>query len=71
MDELRAMRAELDPAEVLLVADAMTARRVAHRQDFTQRGDWLILTKLDGDARGGRLFRCAGDRRPNPLGGRG
>jgi signal recognition particle subunit SRP54 len=56
MDELRAMRAELDPVEVLLVADAMTgqeALRIAQGFHEAVGLTGLILTKLDGDARGG------------------
>ncbi|MEW5961496.1 MAG: signal recognition particle receptor subunit alpha, partial [Chloroflexota bacterium] len=56
MDELSQIKAKTDPKEVLLVADAMTGQeavRVAegfHRQ-VALTG--LILTKIDGDARGG------------------
>ena len=56
MEELSQIKAKTDPKEILLVADAMTGQeavRVAegfHRQvDVTG----LILTKIDGDARGG------------------
>ena len=56
MDELAAMTGELHPAEVLLVVDAMTGQdavRVA--ESFHARLDvtGLVLTKMDGDARGG------------------
>lgn len=56
MDELAQIKERVDPAEVLLVADAMTGQdavRVA--QDFQERVGLtgLILTKVDGDARGG------------------
>ena len=56
MNELQAMRAELSPAEVLLVADAMTgqeALRVAEGFHAAVGLTGIILTKLDGDARGG------------------
>jgi len=56
MEELSQIKAKTNPQEVLLVADAMTGQeavRVAegfHKQvDLTG----LILTKIDGDARGG------------------
>jgi signal recognition particle subunit SRP54 len=56
MDELAQIKAKTNPQEVLLVADAMTGQdavRVA--ETFHQRTGLtgLILTKIDGDARGG------------------
>jgi signal recognition particle subunit SRP54 len=56
MTELNVIKTRLNPAEVLLVADAMTGQdavRVA--EEFHKRLSLtgLILTKLDGDARGG------------------
>jgi signal recognition particle subunit SRP54 len=56
MAELEQVKGELSPAEILLVADAMTGQdavRVA--QEFHERVglSGLILTKMDGDARGG------------------
>jgi signal recognition particle subunit SRP54 len=56
MDEIRAIKARVQPIEVLLVADAMTGQeavRVAtdFHQAVTLTG--LIMTKIDGDARGG------------------
>jgi signal recognition particle subunit SRP54 len=56
MTELKVIKAKLKPAEVLLVADAMTGQdavRVA--SDFKEQIGitGLILTKVDGDARGG------------------
>jgi len=56
MAELEEIRSRISPAEILLVADAMTGQdavRVA--QEFHQRVGLtgLILTKMDGDARGG------------------
>jgi signal recognition particle subunit SRP54 len=56
MDALRQMRQALSPTEVLLVADAMTGQE-AVRAAETFHGalglTGLVLTKLDGDARGG------------------
>jgi signal recognition particle subunit SRP54 len=56
MTELNLIRSRLNPNEVLLVADAMTGQdavRVA--EEFHKRLSLtgLVLTKLDGDARGG------------------
>jgi signal recognition particle subunit SRP54 len=56
MDELKQIKAKTNPQEVLLVADAMTGQdavRVAENfhEDVGLTG--LILTKIDGDARGG------------------
>ncbi|MDR7470886.1 MAG: signal recognition particle protein [Armatimonadota bacterium] len=56
MEELSRMRAAVQPAQVLLTLDAMTGQdAVTMAEQFaTQVGiDGLILTKLDGDARGG------------------
>jgi signal recognition particle subunit SRP54 len=56
MDELAAVRAETKPHDVLLVLDSMTGQEaVAVAQAFLERVafDGVVLTKLDGDARGG------------------
>ncbi len=56
MKELQEVRAALSPAEVLLVVDAMTGQDAVNAAaEFHQRLGLtgLILTKLDGDARGG------------------
>jgi signal recognition particle subunit SRP54 len=56
MDELRVIKQELQPHETLLVADAMTGQEavnVAERFNEVLSIDGLVLTKLDGDARGG------------------
>jgi signal recognition particle subunit SRP54 len=56
MDELRAMKTALTPREVLLVADAMTGQDAVRLASGFHEGVGLsgvILTKLDGDARGG------------------
>lgn len=56
MAELREMRASLPSAEVLLVVDAMTGQeavKVAQAFDEALDLSGFILTKLDGDARGG------------------
>jgi len=56
MDELRAIKAKVNPIETLLVADAMTGQeavRVASDFDAAVDITGLIMTKIDGDARGG------------------
>ena len=56
MDELKQISAAVAPVETLLVADAMTGQEavnVAQGFDQTLPLTGLILTKLDGDARGG------------------
>jgi len=56
MGELVRIKAALDPREILLVADAMTGQdavNVAESFDRQLELTGVILTKLDGDARGG------------------
>jgi len=56
MRELEAVKRQTHPVEVLLVADAMTGQEAVNvAQGFHQRVGLtgLILTKVDGDARGG------------------
>lgn len=56
MDELAAVRDAVKPLNVLLVLDAMTGQEaVSVARVFQERiaFDGLVLTKLDGDARGG------------------
>lgn len=56
MLELREIKTALKPKEVLLVADAMTGQDAVNiAKSFTERLgiDGIILTKMDGDARGG------------------
>jgi len=56
MSELERMRAAVDPRQILLVADAMTGQdAVATAQGFLARLplSGVILTKIEGDARGG------------------
>ena len=56
MAELEAIRDRTKPAEVLLVADAMTGQEAVRiAEGFNERVGLtgLILTKVDGDARGG------------------
>ena len=56
MDELRRIKETVQPQEILLVIDAMTGQdavNVAKSFDETLGIDGTILTKLDGDTRGG------------------
>ncbi|PYO35292.1 MAG: signal recognition particle protein [Candidatus Rokuibacteriota bacterium] len=56
LDELRAIKKEVAPHHVLLVVDAMTGQdavTVAEKFNAAVGIDAVILTKLDGDARGG------------------
>ncbi len=56
MDEIATIRLRVDPTEVILIADAMTGQdavRVAEEFNARVPLTGLILTKVDGDARGG------------------
>jgi signal recognition particle subunit SRP54 len=56
MRELERIREEVNPSEILFVADAMTGQVAAEvAKDFAERIDFsgIILSKMDGDARGG------------------
>ena len=56
MDELAAIRKQTKPHDVLLVLDAMTGQDAVNvAESFAERVDFdgVVLTKLDGDARGG------------------
>jgi signal recognition particle subunit SRP54 len=56
MAELSAIRAEVRPREILLVVDGMIGQDSVHvAQAFSEKlgFDGVVLTKMDGDARGG------------------
>jgi len=56
MDELKGIKAAVRPAEVLLVVDAMTGQDAVNAASAFNDAigiDGILLTKLDGDARGG------------------
>ena len=56
MDELKNIKALVKPQEILLVVDAMTGQdavNVAESFDQTLGLDGVVMTKLDGDSRGG------------------
>ena len=59
MDEVQRIAAQIDPTDVLLVVDAMTGQEAVNvASEFHRRLELtgLVLTKLDGDARGGALL---------------
>jgi signal recognition particle subunit SRP54 len=63
MDELRALKAAVNPREVLLVADGMTGQdavKIARGFHESVGLTGVILTKLDGDARGGAALSIHG-----------
>ena len=63
MDELRKLKAAVNPHEILLVADGMTGQdAVRIAQGFHQAlgVTGVILTKMDGDARGGAALSIYG-----------
>src|SRR5213082_1372132 len=63
MDELKALRDGVSPREVLLVADGMTGQDAVRIARGFEEGVGLtgvILTKLDGDARGGAALSIHG-----------
>ncbi|SHH53215.1 signal recognition particle subunit FFH/SRP54 (srp54) [Sporobacter termitidis DSM 10068] len=56
MEELKNIKAAVDPAEILLVVDAMTGQDAVNAATAFNDAlgiDGIMLTKLDGDARGG------------------
>ena len=56
MDELKAVKAAVKPHEILLVVDAMTGQDAVTVAEAFHKDlgiDGLIVSKLDGDARGG------------------
>lgn len=63
MDELRRVKAAVRPDEILLVADGMTGQdavRIAQGFDQALTLTGVILTKMDGDARGGAALSIYG-----------
>ena len=56
MDEIEAIKNAINPQETLFVVDAMTGQDAVNTaKEFNQRLDFdgVVLTKLDGDTRGG------------------
>jgi signal recognition particle subunit SRP54 len=63
MNELQRLKRELDPTEILLVADGMTGQdavRIAEGFNNALDVSGVILTKMDGDARGGAALSIYG-----------
>src|SRR5207302_3625601 len=63
MDELKRLKAEFKPHEVLLIADGMTGQdavRIAQGFHDTLGVTGVVLTKMDGDARGGAALSIYG-----------
>ena len=63
MDELKRLKTKLAPQEVLLVADGMTGQeavRIAQGFHETVGITGVVLTKMDGDARGGAALSIHG-----------
>ena len=56
MDELKNIKSEVQPNEIMLVVDAMTGQDAVNVSDAFHKAldiDSVLLTKLDGDTRGG------------------
>jgi len=56
MEELRQIKVSVNPHEILFVADAMTGQEavnIAEKFNASVGFDGVVLTKIDGDARGG------------------
>jgi len=56
MDEMQSLKKLLNPAEILFVADAMTGQDAVNSADEFHKKlslTGIVLTKMDGDARGG------------------
>jgi len=63
MDELKRLKAAIKPDEILFVADGMTGQeavKIAQGFDEALNFTGVILTKLDGDARGGAALSIYG-----------
>ncbi|MDQ7832984.1 MAG: signal recognition particle protein [Desulfovibrionaceae bacterium] len=63
MEELASIKAKASPAEILFVADSMTGQdAVTVAKSFNDRLDisGIVLTKMDGDARGGAALSIKG-----------
>jgi signal recognition particle subunit SRP54 len=63
MEELGRLKRELAPQEILFVADAMTGQeavRIAEGFDKALDVSGVVLTKMDGDARGGAALSIRG-----------
>jgi len=62
MEELKLMKRELSPNEILIIGDAMTGQEaVSIAEMFNEKLSitGIVLTKMDGDARGGAALSMA------------
>jgi len=62
MAELSAVKARIEPEEILLVLDSMTGQEAVRvAEEFKKEVDFtgIVLTKLDGDTRGGAALSVA------------
>ena len=67
MDELKNIRAAVKPHEIMLVVDAMTGQdavNVAQTFDETLGIDGVLMSKMDGDARGGAALSVSSPSTP-------
>jgi len=73
MQEVMNIRQRVQPREVLLIADAMTGQEAVRVADDFNKAvslTGMILTKMDGDARGGAALSIPfGDRRSHQIHG--
>jgi signal recognition particle subunit SRP54 len=63
MDELQAIKAAVNPIDLLFIADAMTGQdAIKSAGEFNRRMGvtGVVLTKMDGDARGGAALSVVG-----------
>ncbi len=63
MDELQAIKAAVNPVDLLFIADAMTGQdAIKSAGEFNRRMGvtGVVLTKMDGDARGGAALSVVG-----------
>lgn len=63
MDEIASVRQAVEPHEILFVVDAMTGQDAVNTaKEFNERLDFdgVVLTKLDGDTRGGAALSIKG-----------
>jgi signal recognition particle subunit SRP54 len=63
MDEIGRIKAAVSPAEILLVVDAMTGQeavKIAEGFDQALGITGIVMTKMDGDARGGAALSIRG-----------
>src|SRR5207244_10701713 len=82
MDEMQSLKRLLNPQEILFVADAMTGQDAVNSADEFHKKlalTGVVLTKMDGDARGGAAlsirqvsgppikFICVGEKYDAPA----